>query len=926
MVIVGGEAGVGKTWLLDHVAHQADAAGVRVLRGDCVALGAEGLPLAPATAVLRTVVHELGTGSVASLLPGAEALLSLLPEQGVPEPEPGPGSRARLFELFAALLRRLAAERPVLLVIDDLHWADRSTRDLLGLLARTLRSSRVVVVAAYRSDDVARRHPLRPFLAELVPGVRRLELDRFSRAETAELLAGMLGHPPPPERVEEIYRRSAGNALLISELARTPPGDPLPESLHDLLLQRIERLPPPAARVVRMLAVGGEHVPHPLLATVVDLPEPELLAAVRTAADVGLVQPEERGYAFRHPLVREAVRHDLLPAERAGLHRAYAEALEAEPGLVPPERLAPEIAFHWYGAGEAARAMPALLRAADAARAVSAHTEQMQLLDRALRLGVGAPAVDRLTLFERAVAAATWAGEHYDALAYADRALAEADRTQAPERVALLLAGRGLLLQNLHRDGALAAVEEALELVPPTRSHARARVLDLAGSVLAMRGASDHARTLAEQAASLASEYAHTALEANARTTLGWALNQLGRYDEAAAALHRAEQLADQLNDPVQLARVHLNLADRARRLGQYQAVIDVAHRGLEQARTAGVTRTLGVLLSARLAAALFALGRWDEADDASRGAVEDDPAGPAGAALHLQRAEIAWVRGDAAAARAQLRLASALLGGPLPARDPTLARLEIELAVAEGRIDDARQLLDASLPAAADTAPYDAWPLVCTAARLAARLRLPARDGAPAPAGPAALQEAATRLPTDTPLYAAYAAQLAAEQGGSADAWVRVADRWEALGHAYLAAGARLRAAGAHLRAGDRDTARAFLLTAAEQARRLDAQPLLEEVHGLARGARIGLDRPEGTPDRRSDAARFGLTGREAEVLRLLAEGRSNRQIGEELFISPKTVSVHVSRILSKLGVASRGEAAAAAHHLRLFTPAPRA
>lgn len=318
VVFVGGEAGVGKTRLLEHFAEQTAAGGVLVLRGDCVDLGAEGLPLAPATAVLRGLVEVHGTTqALVSMLPGAEALLSLLPEYGVPES--GPGSQARLFELFAALLRRVAAERPLLLMIDDFHWADRTTRNLLGMLARTLRSSPVLVVVAYRSDDVTRRHPLRPFLAELqrLPGVRRLHLDRFSRAETAELVADVLGHPPPQDQLEQIYRRTAGNALFATELARMPVGDALPESLRDLLVDRVERLGPPAAQVVRMLAVGGEHVPHPLLATVADLPEAQLLEAVRAAAEAGVVQPDQQGYAFRHRLLREAVVEDLLPAERA---------------------------------------------------------------------------------------------------------------------------------------------------------------------------------------------------------------------------------------------------------------------------------------------------------------------------------------------------------------------------------------------------------------------------------------------------------------------------------------------------------------------------------------------------------------------------------------------------------------------------------
>lgn len=198
------------------------------MRTACLALGTEGLPLAPATAVVRTLVEAGGTRAVTELLPGADGLLRLLPELSTAGDEPG--GQARLLELFRALLRRLAADRPLVYVIDDLQWADRSTRDLIDLLVRTLRSAPLLLATAYRLDDVGRGHPLRPYLAELarVPGVRRVELEPLPRAETAQLLTGVLGQAPAPEVLDQIYRRSGGSCRPTPRctrrtLRRSPP-------------------------------------------------------------------------------------------------------------------------------------------------------------------------------------------------------------------------------------------------------------------------------------------------------------------------------------------------------------------------------------------------------------------------------------------------------------------------------------------------------------------------------------------------------------------------------------------------------------------------------------------------------------------------------------------------------------------------------
>ena len=362
-VLIGGEAGVGKTRLVGELVAGARAAGATVLAGGCVELGGEGVPFAPLIEALRAFVRDLDEPALARLVPGqARAELArLLPELGPSAGaagqraafggDPGPWSeQGRLFELLLGLLERLAAERRAVLVVEDLHWADRSTRDLLAFLVRNLRHGRLLLVATYRSDELHRRHPLRPFLAELDRGrrVERLELARFGPAEVAAQLAGIQGAPVPAELAGRIHARSGGNAFFVEELAATAGGAEreLPPSLRDTLLARIELLAEPAQQVLEVVSVAGAAVADPLLAEVAGLPEAELLAGLREAvsAHVLLADAGDGTYGFRHALVKEAVYAELLPGERTRLHARFAAALAARgqrrPGTGRRARLA----------------------------------------------------------------------------------------------------------------------------------------------------------------------------------------------------------------------------------------------------------------------------------------------------------------------------------------------------------------------------------------------------------------------------------------------------------------------------------------------------------------------------------------------------------------------------------------------------------
>ncbi len=917
-VVLGGDAGIGKTRLMMHFAGRIEETGVRVLRTGCVELGAAGLPLVPLNTALRQLVDQIGVEMLRQIQPGSEALLRLLPEFG--EPETVLADRTRLFDLVGAMLARLGTEHPLLWIIDDLHWADRSTRELIGFLARTLRGSRVLVVMAYRDDDLDRRHPLRPFLAELrrLDGVRLIELAGLSRAETAELLSGSPGHVTET-LVDRVYRRSGGNPLFAAELARVPAAelaqvpaaDALPANLRDLLLRRFDELPAQARQLVAQAAICGPVITHGLLAATSRLAEPDLLEAIRAAAAMRVLLPGEAGYTFRHALLRDAVLDELLPAERVRLHRSCAEVLEADPSLVEPGSLTAAVAFHWHEAGDAAKALPALLAAAADAQRVAAFTEQAQLLIRALNVWPRVPAAetvagtDRLVVFESAIAAAGWAGDDLQGLDLIDRALELADPVAEPERVAMLFAHRGMALHQLGRDGALVAVDESLQVLPAGVALVRGRVLDYLASILTLHGSPQRAQTAAAEALQIAVALGEPNLETSARVTLGWALTQIGAYREALEILQATRALAAAGTDRWQLARMYLNLAVAQHGLGQYEKAIETARSGLEAARAAGVERTLGAVLYAQLTSSLVAAGRWDEAEMVAIKALDLDASATCAAAVHALRAEVALARGDLDGAHEEL---SRTRGTPM------VAQQQAELALCDNRIADAREHANEALRLAGELGePAQIWAILATGARVENHARLPGNPPADRDGLLDTLRVAA-KLPADTPVLVAYAAQFAAELGEGD--WQAAVTAWDGIGHPYRSAYARVRAAQAALADGDRTTARDRLRAAADLAGELGARSLLDEIHVLARSVHLAPD--AATPTAKGGI--LGLTDRETEVLRLVAAGRSNKQIAEALFVSAKTVSVHVSNVLAKFGVTSRGEAAASAHRLRLF------
>ena len=602
-VLIGGEAGVGKTRLVGELVAGARAAGATVLAGGCVELGGEGVPFAPLIEALRAFVRDLDEPALARLVPGqARAELArLLPELGPPAAaagqraafggDPGPWSeQGRLFELLLGLLERLGAERRAVLVVEDLHWADRSTRDLLAFLVRNLRHGRLLLVATYRSDELHRRHPLRPFLAELDRGrrVERLELARFGPAEVAAQLAGIQGAPVPAELAGRIHARSGGNAFFVEELAATAGGAEreLPPSLRDTLLARIELLAEPAQQVLEVVSVAGAAVADPLLAEVAGLPEAELLAGLREAvsAHVLLADAGDGTYGFRHALVKEAVYAELLPGERTRLHARFAAALAARDSDDPG--LAAELAWHWYAAHDLERALPAAVRAGLAAERAYAFAEAQRQFERALELWerCGEPAaeagMDKAELLARAGEAAANAGAADRAVALVRGALAEVDPAADPLLAGQLTERLAFHLRIVGRPGAFEAYQEAVRLVPPGPTVARARVLAGLGQALMLRARFAEAIATCEEAIEVARAAGDPVVEAHALNSLGTALARLGDPEGGLARLEEARRRAAELGAAKDEARACVNLSDLLEDLGRLDEAVAVASRG----------------------------------------------------------------------------------------------------------------------------------------------------------------------------------------------------------------------------------------------------------------------------------------------------------------------------------------------------------
>jgi predicted ATPase/DNA-binding CsgD family transcriptional regulator len=912
--LVAGEAGIGKTRLASELAARARDAGFEVLLGRSIDLVGTELPYQPFVEALRPL------GALAQV-DGQAA-----------------GSQLRAFEETLALLSDRAAAAPVLLVLEDLHWADTSTLDLVVFLAHNLHDRPVLLLGTCRADEPSSAERVR----RLADGVRRsgaallLELGPLQREELTALLAAHAGTPPPAALTDAIVARSEGNPFFAEELlaAAGDQNGTLPRGLRDLLLQRVARLDPAAQGLLRLAAAAGRDVGYPLLRAAAALPEREVRESLRQAVEHGvLVAVQATGsFRFRHALLAEAVYATLLPGEREELHGRLAEEL-ARSGAAAPAELAP----HWAAAGRTKEALAASVEAARQAEAVFGLAEAHAHLERALTLwdavadAADLVRVDLAGLCTSAAEAAWNTGAAPRAVELAQRAI-ELVGDGDPLRAALLHEGLGRYLHDSGRgDAAAAAVERAVELAPAQPpSPERAQVLAILGNLLMVAWRYDEAVPTCEQALALARAVGARPAEVLALRALGSGLAYIGRGDEGLAQLWLALRLAEERSDPTLAHHAYVSLTDVLTMLGRPRESARLAATALEALHRYGLDQTT---LVANQVEALVAIGEWDQADRVSAAALRAMTAMLPHQPLIL-RASLEVGRGDFDAARAHLHAAA-----PTVHVDPDVATYDAylaELALWERRWVDADQAVRDGLARARSREMAQLRVQLC-AKGLRAQAELAALARARRDADGvddwltrarkllATARRAAAEAAAVTPNAAGWRALAEAEYErarGEAQpgAWSEAAATWERLERPPLAAYCRWRQAEALVAAGaSRREASEPLRDAHAVAARIGARPLLRDLELLAERARLDLAPPEtASPDgRESLEETLGLTPREAEVLALVARGYTNREIAATLVISVRTAGVHVSHILRKLGAPNRLEAAAIAHRL---------
>lgn len=954
IVLISGEAGVGKSRLLTEVTTLSAAMGFTAVGGICVDVAAGTLAYAP----FVDIVRDLHRGGFTASLPASTRaeLGRLVPESATRRSEGsdgGQGGQGRLFAAVRDLLAVTSASTPILVTIEDLHWADASTLDLVTYLARSMQAEPWLLVATARIDTLNRRHPLLGIVAELarLPWLERIDLARFDEGELVQQLTGILGRVPEPALTREVFERSDGNAFFAEELVATGGvrGGSLPMSLREVLAARLAALDEVTQGIVRVAAVAGRVVSHDLLERVAGTPSPALIAALREAVDqrvlLHIVDPAP-GYAFRHALVREAALEQLLATERIGIHRAIAAKLEQDEALSPGGELARtgEIAYHAMAAEDLPRALAASVAAVAAAGAASAHAEVEVHLDRILEIWPRVPdaaaqvGMDRPDLLARTARAAAAAGHQARGVELAHDALAELHPSDTERRVTILLELFDYAWEAADIQTAERVVLEAMPMLRDERSARSARAFAESALLAWHQGRYTSGREAALQATAIARDCGARQELALALTVAGQVYTHLGETNHAEESFAEAAGILEGSSDPDLRARSTRFRAWTRYMHGRYEESLALNRLGLEIARHEGSDGRYGAHLLDGTFESLIELGRWAEARTVGDQSLARMTFTFEMVYSHMSMARLDTLQGRVADAEQEIAQAA-----EIPAVGPhRVWQLEdaIFLAYATGRHADGRRLMESALAASLEP-DRDAtlwWSFLkaiggeADRADAARRRRRIAEVDEAVAAGRrfaavfrrsahAAIEADGAGPMVRAELRSADAEESRLEGRSDPARWAAAVEARSELEQPWELAYARYRHGEAILASGAPAADAAVPLREAHAAASgLGAAPLRIALEELASRARIQLDSEPGNVGQAVTRPAMTLTSRELEVLALVAAGHTNREIGDRLFISAKTASVHVTHAMDKLGALSRYEAAATATRLGLL------
>jgi len=950
-VLIGGDAGVGKTRLVEEFSTEVRGAGALVATGVCVPTDSGGLPYAPIVGIVRDVLGQVDTAAdVAG--PVARGLAIDISGEALPVDE---FAKTRLFESILTFITKTAHEAPVVFVFEDLHWADSASAELLSYLVRNLTDAKALLVVTYRAEEVLRDHPLHGWLTELTrhPRTTQLRLGGLDRDETATLIGAILGQQPNWALADGVWARSQGNPFFAEELIAARDDPSLSPELQGVILSRVEALAKPTQQVLRVIATAGTTVTDRLVAALRVLDSDALDLALAEAVDrqILVVDASVAGYRFRHALLREAVYAAMLPGETRRLHRALATTLTADPSLGasgPGYRVA-ELAGHWWAAGEWPQALAASLAAADAAEAVWAFPETLAHLEHALSALDRMPGdarTDRVQLLAKVSEVAHLAGAGSRAAELAQAAIDGSDAAADPFGVAryytLLGRHRWALGESQAAFDAYRTAAALLPTNPPSVELAGIIAEEARWLMLVARNGESEARCY--EAIAVARAVGARGVEGHALNTLGVCRADLGHPDDGIRLLRDALTIALEVGNAWDLDRAFINLGHVLTDWGDLEGAVNLVLESRLAGEQRGFPRLNGVVVNGLWA--LVRLSRYEEAE-AMLASWGRRGVGTSDIAPQLVPAIIAIRRGrldEAAQMLADVERSTVNLND---IQTRGLLYMEIaELAIERGLPEDAYAAVERALAlvTATDDASRRAHICALGVHALADRLADDRARGRQADVDTAQrlaadlIQEA--NRPVDggagsrAPQARACIAMAVAEQSrltrSDALLWADAVSLWEAAHEPYRTADCQWRQAEALLenRVGRREAADC-LQAAFATASRIGAIPLRTRIEQLAQRARITLTVDLASVSPASSADSLGLTPREMEILGQLADGLSDREIAEALFISKKTASVHVSNVLHKLDVSNRVEAGRVgqAHGLGMRgTPAPAA